>query len=278
VEIALAAADGRVALEHGPGGRLALAAHGLPGLLERLEPDELSPGRAWLVGDEAAVPGDVALVVGAYRDGKLAGLVAVSAGWPGFDEAPARALDRFGEGLVVPPTPIGADGDVDAEVLELLRANVRDPDGVELAIRQQLATASRAAGELDPAELDEALARGERELRATLRPLHGSWVDGDLAVTVSGGPDDRVVVDLRGCAEAGPAPVNLARASAEGVAARAAVAALAPAAPQNAGAWALVEVRTRPGSILDPPPFAPRHRAGATVDALSAGVRAAIAG
>jgi N-methylhydantoinase B len=278
MEIALAAADGRVALEQGTGGRLALAAHGLPGLLERLEPDELSPGQAWLVGDEAAVPGDVALVLGAYRDGNLAGLVVVSARWPGFDEVPARALDRFGEGLVVPPTPIAADGDVDREVLELLRANVRDPDGVELAIRQQLATASRAAGELDPAELDEALARGERELREALRPLDGSWVDGGLAVAVSSGSDDRVVVDLRRCAEAGPTPVNLARTSAEGAAARAAVAALAQAAPRNAGAWGLVEIRTRPGSVLDPPPFAPRHRAGDTVDALSAGVRSAIAG
>jgi N-methylhydantoinase B len=278
VEIALAAADGRVAVEHGPGGRLALAAHGLPGLLERLEPDELSPGRAWLAGDEAAVPGDVVLVMAAYREGKLAGLVVVSARWPGFDEVPTRALDRFGEGLVVPPTPIAADGDVEGEVLELLRANVRDPDGVELVIRQQLATASQAASGLEPAELDEALVRGERELRAALRPLHGSWAGGGLAVRVSGSPDDRVVVDLRGCADAGPAPVNLARASAEGVAARAAVAALAPAGPQNAGAWALVEVRTRPGSVLDPPPFAPRHRAGDTVDALSAGVRAAIAG
>ena len=68
------------------------------------------------------MPGDVALVVGAYRDGELAGLVVVSARWPGFDEVPARALDRFGEGLVVPPTPIAADGDVDREVLELLQA------------------------------------------------------------------------------------------------------------------------------------------------------------
>jgi N-methylhydantoinase B/oxoprolinase/acetone carboxylase alpha subunit len=273
MEIALATADGRVALEHGAGGRPALAVHGLPGLLARIEPDELAPGRAWLVGDEAATPGDVALVLGAGS-----GLVAVSARWPGFDQVPARALDRFGEGLVVPPTPIAADGEVDTEVLDLLRANVRDPDGVEAAIRDQLAAATSAAATLDPLEVAEALARGEREMRAALRPLHGGRRDGVLAVAVTADPAGGVVVDLGASADASAEPVNLARASAVGAAARAAVAALATATPQNAGAWSLVEVRTRPGSILDPPPFAPRHRAQETVDALGAAVRAAIAG
>ena len=37
MEIALAAADGRVAVEQGPGGRLALTAHGLPGLYDRVK-------------------------------------------------------------------------------------------------------------------------------------------------------------------------------------------------------------------------------------------------
>jgi N-methylhydantoinase B len=229
------------------------------------------------VGDEAAQPGDVALVAGVHRDGVLAGLVAVSARWPGFDDVPARAVDRFGEGLVVPPTSIADHREIDAEMLELLRANVRDPDGVEKVIRRQLDTAAEAGEELDPDALARALAEGEREMRAALRPVHGQWRDGHLALRVTAGAEG-IVVDASASAEASAEPVNLARASTEGAAARAVVAALAPAAPQNAGAWSLVEVRTRPGSILDPPAFAPRHRAGITVDALAAGVRAALAG
>jgi N-methylhydantoinase B/oxoprolinase/acetone carboxylase alpha subunit len=225
------------------------------------------------MGDEAAVPGDVALVLATP-----VALVVASARWPGFDDVPARALDRFGEGLVVPPTPAAADGGLDPDVLLLVRANVRDPDGVEAVIREQLETASRAAAGLEAGDLADALDRGQREMRAAPRPVHGTWHDGRLAAVVSTDPVGHVIVDLHGSSEAGAEPVNLARPAAEGAVARAAVAALAPDAPQNAGAWSLVEVRIRPGSVLDPPPFAARHRAGETVEALSAGVRAAIAG
>lgn len=186
---------------------------------------------------------------------------------------PTHATSIQQEGLRIPPTPLYRAGALDAALLRLLCANSRMPANLQGDLAAQWACLAQGAQELADlwqrrpdaaARCEAALAASEAAARAALAAApDGDYafedaLDGDgittapvrVAVCIRK-RGDRAELDLTGCADQTPGPVNAARGAVQAAVAYFARM-LAPQAAPNDGSLAPFTLRTRPGSIVDP--------------------------
>ena len=208
----------------------------------------------------------------------------------------ATATEIFQEGLRIPPIKLFRRGALNAEVLAVMRQNVRRPDMLWGDLQAQLASLAvgqsnlqRLAARLGPATLRDACARlldlSEAAMRAMIARMPDGryefedWVDDDgltdtpirihAAIEING---DRIEVDLTGSGPQALGPINATLASSGSAVSYAVMACADAPIPANAGCNRPVTVRARPGSIVhaqSPSPVANRiavtHRLATTL-------------
>lgn len=275
-----------------PDGRLVAQARTLPLLLGSLSPavkgllaafpcEGMQPGDGYLLNDPwhggTHLP-DMTLMRPVFVGGHVVALVAcmlhhqdVGGIAPGSVPPHATAIQQ--EGLRVPPVRLYAADEIDAPLLRLLCANSRMPDNLSGDLHAQWVCLVQGAGELAalwqaephvPVRCETALLAAEAAASAALKAApDGEYrfedaLDGDgldtrpvqVAVRIlkAGG---RATLDLTECADQTLGPVNASRGAVQAAVAYFAHM-LAPQALCNDGSTAVLDLRTRPGSIVDP--------------------------
>ncbi|HTF87299.1 MAG TPA: hydantoinase B/oxoprolinase family protein [Planctomycetota bacterium] len=193
----------------------------------------------------------------------------IGGAWPG---SMAPAYDVHGEGLIIPPTRLVRNGEVQREVFDLLLANMRVPrerEGdlfaqlsanrigserlVSLAREQGLARLRRAGAQL--LDWTERLTRAEIEKlprRAVACEDVLETAQGNVKITVTIARRARdLVFDWSGCDEQSAAPINTTRAVALSAVFYVLRLLLPPGTPTNEGLLRPARVVTRPGSVVD---------------------------
>lgn len=275
-----------------PDGRLVAQARTLPLLLGSLSPavkgllaafacERMRDGDGYLLNDPwhggTHLP-DMTLMRPVVVDGRVVALVACmlhhqDVGGIAPGSVPTHATSIQQEGLRVPPVQLYAGAQVDVSLLRLLCANSRMPENLQGDLRAQWLALSQGADELaalwqaEPsmhARCEQALRSAEAAARAALRAapdgeyLFEDALDGDglspepvrvvVRILKQG---DHATLDLSECADQTQGPVNASRAAVQAAVAYFAHM-LAPQAPCNDGSVAVLSLRTRAGSIVDP--------------------------
>jgi len=230
---------------------------------------------------------DVNVVRPAFYEGRLLGYACLRAHWPDVGSATpgsyGAVTEIFGEGLRLPPLRLISRGAVNADLENVILANVRTPDERKGDLGAQLAATLRATERL------KALARrygaeqligymaqvmdySERLMRATLKDLPDGegvfedFCDGDGIADDELGKDapfrirlsvkktaDRLIVDFAGTAAQVKGPMNAPLSvTASGV-----YCGLKTAVdpnnliPPNSGCWRTIEIRAPKGCVVN---------------------------
>ncbi len=251
----------------------------------------MRPGDHFITNDPWLSSGhlhDITVVSPAFHRGEPAALFActchqVDIG--GLGQGPdGRSI--YEEGLFIPIMRLAREGVFNEELLEIVRANVRQPDPVEGDVRSyatcNLLGERRLAAmlnEYDDVRFDELadfiVERSRRAMQVAIRALpdgtyrNAMTLDGydrpvtlNAALTIDG---ERIVMDFDGSSPASPYGINLVMNYTLAYTAFGVRAAIAPEIPNNAGSLAPVEVRAPAGSILNvekPRPVCARHIIG----------------
>ncbi len=231
---------------------------------------------------------DITVLSPAFQHGRVIGFFActchqVDIGGLGMGPD-ARSV--YEEGLYLPILPLARAGRLNEDVLDIVAANVRQPDAVRGDILSYI-TANEVSARRLAATLDEfgeqglepisafVRARSEVGMRAAIAKLpqgefrHTLQLDGydapvriDCQLRLAG---DHIDVDFEGSSPASPHGINLVLNYTRAYAAFGVRAAVAPEVPNNAGSLALVRVEAPRGSILNvqhPAPVCARHIIG----------------
>jgi N-methylhydantoinase B len=223
---------------------------------------------------------DVALVKPVFADGMPLALVGVMAHWqdiggmvPG--SLSGTATEIFQEGVRIPAVRVAHKGARAEEVLDILFANVRDPDDRRgdfsamegaciLAERKLKALVARRGAAALAETMNALLDRGETRMRAAIAALP----DGEyrcethldntggvpepltlrLRLTIAG---DGIEADFTGCPPQVPGPTNLGPAHASTAVFTMTKALLDPHGPINAGAMRPLKVIVPEGTMLN---------------------------
>ncbi|MFC4550515.1 MULTISPECIES: hydantoinase B/oxoprolinase family protein [Halorussus] len=257
----------------------------MPEAVEAVLDCDPEPGDAFLLNDPFAggthLP-DVTLVSPLAPEGEIVGYAVSRAhhadvGGMAPGSMPAGAREIYQEGLRLPPVRLVAGGEVNADVRDLVLANVRTPDERRADLRAQLAANDRAEerlGELLADHGDRLLAafdavveysreRVEAELRElpdgeyrATDVLEGDGItDDDVPVEVTVEVDgERLAVDFAGTADQVPGNVNAPLAVAKSAVYFVVRCLTDPEIPPNHGCYAPVSVDAPEGSLLNPRP------------------------
>ena len=224
---------------------------------------------------------DVKVVRPVFVDGGIVAFAVSLAHWPDIGGTwPgsyfARAIDTFQEAMRIPPVLIATAAGVNASIMQLLTANVRDPEACEGDLLGQIA--ATRAGEKRIVELcrqhgtDMFLATlsrlhdlSEIEMRDAIRGLPDGVYEGEdflddgdvggaparihVRITIAG---DEATVDLSGSCDRVSNFCNTTPFIARSAVAYAARIMSGRDMQQNAGALRPLTIITRPGSILEP--------------------------
>jgi N-methylhydantoinase B len=221
---------------------------------------------------------DITLIAPMFHEGELLGYLAniahhvdVGGGAPG---SIGVSSEIYQEGLVIPPVRFVRDGVIDAGVFDIIRANFRGVHEISGDFRAQ--TAANRLGARRLAELIERYGAGEltrymsglldyteRRVRAAFAEFPDgsyeaeSFMDGDgvsegeirfvMTVTVAG---ERVTVDLSGTDPQRKSPTNATFSQTYSAIVYVLKCLIEPDIPVNDGLYRLVDIRTRPGTIV----------------------------
>jgi N-methylhydantoinase B/oxoprolinase/acetone carboxylase alpha subunit len=192
----------------------------------------------------------------------------------------------YEEGLCIPIMPLARQGEMNEDLLEIVRHNVRQPYEVEGDIRSYV-TSNELGGrrllemldEFEAPDLDDLAAfvfeRSRAAMVAAIRRLpegvyrNRMTIDGhgepiELVATMTVG-DDRIAIDYTGSPRASRHGINVVLNYCKAYSAFGVRAAVAPAVPNNAGSLAPILVTAPEGSILNvsrPWPVSARHIIG----------------
>jgi N-methylhydantoinase B len=264
--------------------------------------DDIGPGDLYLHNDPytgGSHLNDVGLFYPVFRAGTPLALVGVMAHWqdvggmvPGSLSGNAR--DIFQEGLRMPSIRIARRGQPIQEALDLIFANVRQPEdrmgdlramegACGIAERRLLAMAERFGEATIRAALDALLDRAEQRMRAAIRTVpdgryrYETWLDNSgesprplrlrLELTVR---DDSIHADFAGCAPQVLGPANLGPAPATTAVFTMTKALLDPAGPISAGALRPLTVSAPLGTVVNARPPAACGAIGEVRRALEA--------
>ena len=252
---------------------------------------KLEPGDVLITNDPWQTAGqinDITITTPAFRDGKLVALFANTCHSAdiGGRILSAEAREVFEEGLRIPIMKLFERGEPNQVLMQIVRANVRQPDEVIGDFYAQAAcneTGGRALLEMmDEFGLDsidavaeEIIRRSEAAVRAEIAKLpdgewtNETWSDGfeepivvRCSVRVAG---DEIFIDFSGSSPQSSRGINVVLNYTHAYASFAIKAAICPDVPHNEGSFRPVHVSAPPGSILnalDPAPVASRQVIG----------------
>ena len=244
---------------------------------------------------------DVTVLSPAFHEGKAVGFFActchqVDIG--GLGQGPdGRSV--YEEGLYIPVLRLAREGRINEDLLDIVRANVRQPDPVVGDILSYV-TANEVSAKRLSSMLHEfvedgldriagiVFERSREAMRAAIAKLpRGTFhnemqldgydrpVDIRCAITID---PDRIRVSFDGTSPASSYGINLVLNYSRAYAAFGVRAAVAPGVPNNAGSLSLVEVDAPEGSILNvkhPAPVCARHIIGQFLPEVALGALAA---
>jgi N-methylhydantoinase B len=263
---------------------LGAMAYTVPELLKVLPVGDLNDGDV-LIYNLGALGGnhlnDVKVVRPVFVDGDIVAFAVSLAHWPDIGGTwPgsyfAKAIDTFQEAMRIPPVLIATADGVSAPIMQLLKANVRDPQACEGDLLGQIAATK--AGEKRIVELCRqhgkdffaaTLTRlhdlSEIEMREAIRALPDGLYEGEdylddggaggeparihVKITIAG---DEATFDLSGSADRASNFCNTTPFIARSAVAYSARIMSGRDMQQNAGALRPLTIITRPGSILEP--------------------------
>jgi N-methylhydantoinase B len=252
---------------------------------------KMAPGDVLITNDPWQTAGqinDITIATPVFKGGRLVALFANTCHSAdiGGRILSAEAREVYEEGLRIPIMKLFDRGEPNQILMQLVRANVRQPDEVIGDFYAQ--TASNDAGgrallemmrefSLDSidAVAEEIIQRSESAVRGEIRKLpdgewsNETWSDGfeapiviRCAVKVSG---DEIFIDFAGSSPQSSRGINVVLNYTHAYASFAIKAAICPDVPHNEGSFRPVHVSAPPGSILnalEPAPVASRQVIG----------------
>ncbi len=291
----------------GTPGHVNSMAEGVKHFLAKIPADTMCEGDHYITNDPWLTSGhlhDVTVVTPAFRRGELIGLFAccchqVDIG--GLGQCP-DGKSVFEEGLYIPIMYLARLGEINGDLIELVRANVRSPHQVEGDIMSYMAS-NEAGGRFLNQMLDEFPDASFRDLatfiiersRKAVVELIGKLPNGihhntittdgvDEPVTLKAAVeirDEEIHVDFAGSAPASKFGINLVMNYTVAYSAFGIRAAVAPDIPNNAGSLEPIVISAPEGSILNvqrPAPVSARHIIGQSLPDLVLGCLADVPG
>ncbi len=248
--------------------------------LERFPPESWRPGDVFATNDPWLGTGhlpDITAVRPIFRGGRPVAYAGCIAHWADIGGAiwSADSREVYEEGLRIPPTRLVAEGKINEDVAEIIKANVRLPEQVLGDLHAQLAALAvteRRLHELlddlgldDPAPLFAAIEeRTETAMRAAIAELpdgtyaHEIEIDGvreplvmRAALTVDG---DQISVDWDGTSPQVDAAINETWNHAYAMTVYPIKCALSPQVPNNDGAYRPIAMKAPAGCLVNAQP------------------------
>jgi N-methylhydantoinase B len=256
-------------------------------ILERFS-DSIAPGDVFMTNHpyDSGIPHtpDLALVIPSFLGDRLVGFSASIAhksdfGGAVIGSASMEATQLYQEGLLLPLVRVATAErpELDPGVLAIIAGNVRTADlffgdmraqlGVTRLGAERLAALAERTGVNVLQDCFSAMVdQGEQAVRSAV----SAWPDGqvtvtgyidsdginrdvpvklEVTVTIEG---DRIVFDLTGCADQTTGPINMTRMFGDSAVFYTMVSCATPDFGFNDGIRRAVEIRRRPGSLLDP--------------------------
>jgi N-methylhydantoinase B len=275
----------------GTPGHINAMATSMKHFLAAFPPDQLAPGDVLITNDPWQTAGqinDITITTPVFRNGRLVALFANTCHSAdiGGRILSAEAREVFEEGLRIPIMKLFDCGRANHILMQIVRANVRQPDEVIGDFYAQTAcndAGGRALLEMmEEFGLDsidavatEIISRSENAVRAEIRNLpmgewtSETWSDGFeepilIRCTVRRAADE-VFIDFAGSSPQSTRGINVVLNYTHAYASFAIKAAICPDVPHNEGSFRPVHVSAPPGSILnalDPAPVASRQVIG----------------
>ena len=275
----------------GTPGHINAMATSMKHFLAAFPPDKLAPGDVLITNDPWMTAGqinDITITTPVFKNGRLVALFANTCHSAdiGGRILSAEAREVFEEGLRLPIMKLFERGEPNQILMQIVRANVRQPDEVIGDFYAQAASndaGGRALLEMmDEFELDsidgvseEIIRRSENAVRSEIRKLPSgewsseTWSDGFeepilvcCTVRIAG---DEIFIDFSGSSPQSTRGINVVLNYTHAYASFAIKAAICPDVPHNDGSFRPVHVSAPAGSImnaLDPAPVASRQVIG----------------
>jgi N-methylhydantoinase B len=256
-------------------------AHIVPRAVRAYGVEHLAPGDGILINDPylgGVHLNDITLITPVFHDGTLVGYVAniahhvdVGGGAPG---SIGVSSEIYQEGLVIPPIRFVKAGQIDRDLFAMIRSNFRGTREISGDFRAQTAANRLGAQRIEALVtqhgvdtltryLEELLGYSERRTRAAFAEFPDgrfsaeTLMDGDgvsdepvrltATVEIEGG---RVVVDLTGCDDQRKSPTNATSSQTYSGVVYVLKCLIDPDIPVNDGFYRLIDIRSRPGSVV----------------------------
>ncbi|HTO13039.1 MAG TPA: hydantoinase B/oxoprolinase family protein [Candidatus Binatia bacterium] len=256
-------------------------AHIVPRAIRTYGAARLAPGDGILINDPylgGVHLNDITLITPVFHDGTLLGYVAniahhvdVGGGAPG---SIGVSSEIYQEGLVIPPIRFVKGGQIDPDIFALIRSNFRGTREISGDFRAQTAAnrlgaqriaelvAQHGAGTLGH-YLEELLRYTERRTRVAFAEFPDGRFSAEMRMDGDGVTDEpvrlaatvtvergRVSVDLTGCDDQRPSPTNATSSQTYSGVVYVLKCLIDPDIPVNDGFYRLIDIRTRPGSVV----------------------------
>ncbi len=275
----------------GTPGHINAMATGMQHLLTEYPPDRLAEGDVLLTNDPWMTAGqinDITVATPVFRKGRIVGYFANTchAADIGGRILSAEAREVYEEGLRLPIMKLFRRGEINRDLIKLIRANVRTPDETVGDLYAQ--TTSNEVGArallqfMDEFKLEsidplakEIMDRSEQAMRKSIEGIpngvyrHSTLSDGfeaPIKIKVEVTVEDRdIYIDFAGSSPQSSRGINVVFNYTHAYASFAMKAAVSPEVPHNEGAFRPVHVSVPPGSILNcqpPAAVASRHILG----------------
>src|SRR5215467_12568504 len=256
-------------------------AHIVPRAIRAYGVERLAPGDGILINDPylgGVHLNDITLITPVFHDGRILGYVAniahhvdVGGGAPG---SIGVSSEIYQEGLVIPPVRFVKAGQIDGDLFSMIRSNFRGTREISGDFRAQTAANRLGAQRIDALVaqygaatlaryLDELLRYTERRTRAAFAEFPDGRFNADMlmdgdgvsdapvklaaSVTIAGG---RLTVDLTGCDDQRKSPTNATSSQTYSGVVYVLKCLIDPDIPVNDGFYRLIDIRSRPGSVV----------------------------
>ena len=275
----------------GTPGHINSMATGVQHFLDSYPPGTLGPGDVLITNDPWMTAGqinDITVVTPAFKNGSEVAYFANTchAADIGGRVLSAEAREVYEEGLRIPIMKLHQRGEINQDLIQIIRANVRTPDETVGDLYAQTSCNEVGARSLlnfmEEFGLDtvdqlsrEIIDRSEHAMRQAIRKIpngeyeHETYSDGfdepiciRVKVTID---DEDIFIDFDGSSPESSHGINVVFNYTHAYASFAMKAAVNPEVPHNEGAFRPVHVSAPVGSILncrDPAPVASRHLIG----------------
>ena len=256
-------------------------AHIVPRAIGAYGADRLAAGDGILINDPylgGVHLNDITLITPVFHEGALFGYVAniahhvdVGGGAPG---SIGVSSEIYQEGLVIPPVRFVKGGRIDQDLFAMIRSNFRGTREISGDFRAQTAANRLGAHRIEALVaqygaatlahyLDELLRYTERRTRAAFAEFPDGRFDADMLMDGDGVTDQpvklaatvtiergRLSVDLSGCDDQRKSPTNATSSQTYSGVVYVLKCLIDPDIPVNDGFYRLIDIRSRPGSVV----------------------------